>query len=290
MKLPASWLSSVRSKVLPRAVGCLLLIPHSVFAQEVASYDYTNTKHSDRLHPPLPAPSPKRLPNGMLAVEGVCGGISGNPWLAVSLVSLDRDSYAFGDEFIFVLRVKALYSTRVPFRASLAEIEPSDPNVSYEWIPLRLSVELRSLAHRTVLVPLLRLYGSKALPDSEIDLKAGEWIELRGKSRMKWDNLQHEVLPPAQGKNVLRLPLKRAGKPTAPPFPGGGGGFFAKTRRKNKVRGAFLPNKESVQAKSVTVRRPPGGKHLTLSGWEAGFVWYFITFGRGRPSPPQLLF
>ena len=71
MKLPTGWLSSFRSRVLLWAIGCLLLIPHSVFAQEVASYDYTNAKHSDRLHPPLPPPSPKRLPNGMLAVASV---------------------------------------------------------------------------------------------------------------------------------------------------------------------------------------------------------------------------
>jgi hypothetical protein len=259
MKLPTGWLSSFRSKVLLWAIGCLLLIPHSVFAQEVASYDYTNTKHSDRLHPPLPPPSPKRLPNGMLAVEGVCGGISGNPWLAVSLVSLDRDSYAFGDEFIFVLRVKALYSTRVPFRASLAEIEPSDPNVSYEWIPLRISIELRSLAHRSVLVPLLSLYGSKALPESGIDLKAGKWIELRGKSRMKWDNLQHEVLPPAQEKNVLRLPLKRAEEFTASAFASRGDGFRydAETKQEFRVCHSY---EQSFGADSVHVSVTPRGK------------------------------
>jgi len=259
MKLPTGWLSSFSSKVLLWAIGCLLVSPHSVFAQEVASYDYTNASHSDRSHPPLPPTSPKRLPNGMLAVEGVCGGIGGNPWLAVSLVSLDRDSYAFGDEFIFVLRVKALYTTRVPFRASLAEIEPSDPNVSYEWIPLRISVELRSLAHRPVLIPLLSLYGSKALPESEIDLKAGEWIELRGKARMNWDNLQHEVLPPPQEKSVLPLPLKRVEEFTASAFASRGEGFRydAGTKQEFRVCHSY---EQSLGADSVHVSVTPRGK------------------------------
>jgi hypothetical protein len=148
----------------------------------------------------------------------VCGGFIGNPPLAVSLISLDRESYAFGDEFIFVLQLKALYPTRVPVRASLGEIEPSDPNVSYEWRPIGISLELRSLAHRSVSVGLLSLYGSSAVPESEIDLKAGEWVELRGKARMKWANLKGGVLPPSDEKYVLRLPLKHAEDFTASAF------------------------------------------------------------------------
>jgi len=218
MKLPANWLSNFRLKALLGTIGLLLFIPHFVFAQKVASYDYADTKSSDRLRPPLPPPPPKQLPNGILAVPGVCGGILGNPPLAVLLISLDRQSYAFGDEFIFVLRLKALYPTRVPVRASLAEIEPSDPDVSYEWRPMGISLELRSLAHSSVLVGLLRLYGSSAVPESGIDLKAGEWVELRGKGRMKWANLKHGVLPPSDEKYVLRLPLKQAQEFTASAF------------------------------------------------------------------------
>ena len=235
MKFRTSW--PYRSKILLRAIGFLLFIPQFVFAQKVASYDYTDTKPSDRLRPPLPLPPPKRLPNGMLVVEGVCGGLLGNPPLAVSLVSLDRDSYAFGDEFIFALRLTAVYPTRVPVRASLAEIEPSDQDVSYEWRPMGFSVELRSPTHRTVLVGLLKLYGSKDIAGSEIDLKAGEWIEVRGKARMKWANPPRGTLPPSEEKYVLRLPLKTAQDFDASAFASRGESFRyeAESRQESRV-------------------------------------------------------
>src|SRR5712671_2302657 len=88
----------------------------------------------------------------------------------------------------FVLEIRAIYPTRVPIRASLREIEPSDPALSYTWRPMWITMELRNPNHRTINVYLLELYGSRDAPGSEIELKAGEWIELRGKARMEWNN------------------------------------------------------------------------------------------------------
>jgi hypothetical protein len=121
-------------------------------AQKVTTYDLSDAKPLERLRPPVPTsplsrpatrdrlhpPPPPTLEE---SDEGVCGGIIANQLLE-PILSLDRDSYAFGDEFTFVLRLKAIYPTRVPVRASMAEIEPSDPNVSYEWRSMWLSLEL----------------------------------------------------------------------------------------------------------------------------------------------------
>jgi hypothetical protein len=204
-------------------VASMSFVSQLAHAQKVANYDFTDAKPlerlrppvptsplqhpatRDRLHPPLP---PRPIPEE--SGEGACSGILASPPLEVSILSLDRASYAFGDEFTFVLRVKAIYPTRVPIRASMVEIEPSDPNVSYEWRSLGLSIELRSSTHQTVGVGLLQLYGSKDIPGSEIDLKAREWIELRGKARMKWANFPRGTLPASEEKYVLRLPLKSA--------------------------------------------------------------------------------
>jgi hypothetical protein len=217
MKFRTSW--PFLSTIFLPAIGFLLFIsPQFVFAQKVATYDYTDAKRSERLRPPLPPPPPKRLPNGIVVVGGACGGILGSKPLTVSLISLDRASYAFGDEFIFVLRLTALYSTRVPIRASLAEIEPSDPDVGYEWRPLGVSLELWTPRNQTVSVGLLQLYGSEGFPESEIDLKRGEWIELRGKARMNWVNPPRGVLPPSAEKYVIRLPLKSTQEFTARAF------------------------------------------------------------------------
>jgi hypothetical protein len=162
-------------------VASMSFVSQLAHAQKVANYDFTDVKPlerlrspvptsplqqpaiRDRLHPPLP---PRPIPEE--SVEGACSGILANPPLEVSILSLERDSYAFGDEFTFVLRVKAIYPTRVPVRASMADIEPSDPNVSYEWRSLGLSIELRSSTHRTVGVGLLQLYGSKDIPGQRL--------------------------------------------------------------------------------------------------------------------------
>jgi hypothetical protein len=206
-------------------VASMSFVSQLAHAQKVANYDLTDAKPLERLRPPVPTsplprpatrdrlhPPPPPKPTLEESGEGVCGGILATQLLEVSILSLDRDSYAFGDEFTFVLRLKAIYPTRVPVRASMAEIEPSDPNVSYEWRSMWLSLELQSSTHRTVGVGigLPHLYGSKDTPGSEIDLKAGEWIELRGKARMKWANSPHGTLPASKEKYVLRLPLKSA--------------------------------------------------------------------------------
>ena len=111
--------------------------------KKVASYDFTDAKALERLRPPTPTiplqhPAtrdrlhPPPPPSPQESDERVCGGILDNPPLAVTLL-LDRDSYVFGDEFTFILRVEALRPTRVQVSTSMAEIEPSDPKVSYEW-------------------------------------------------------------------------------------------------------------------------------------------------------------
>jgi hypothetical protein len=202
-------------------VWLLPFVPQFAYAQKVASYDYVDTRTSERLRPPLPPPPikhptrqdpshPPPPPKPEELGRGVCGGILGNPPLVVSILSLDRDSYAFGDDFIFVLQVRALYTTLVPVRASVAEVEPSDPALNYKWRPMGITMELQSPNHRAVWIGLLELYGSKDAPGSEIELKAGEWIELRGKARMAWSNPPWGTLQHGEEKWVIRIPLQHA--------------------------------------------------------------------------------
>lgn len=187
-------------------VGLILFLPLSGQAQRVAYYDYTDVKPAERLRPPLPLP-PARA--GEL-VGGVCGGILSNSLFRVSILSLDRDSYFFGDEFIFVLEMKAIQQTRIPVRASLANIEPVDPSVSYTWRTMGLTMELHTPEHRPVWIGLLQLYGSKDVAGSEIELKPGEWVELRGKARMEWSNPPPDTLQPGEEKSLIRAPLEQA--------------------------------------------------------------------------------
>jgi len=188
-------------------------VPLLCHAQKVASYDYTDEKPRERLRPPLPPPpSPKRGPVKLplrsppLPGEiprGVCGGVLGNPPLLVSILSLDRDTCMFGDDFTFVLQLKALYPARVPVRASIADVEPTDASQSYKWRPMLLWMQLSDADNREAGIKLLELYGSPDSPGSEIELKVGEWVEMRGRARMEWKN-------PRPGTLQLRVPARTA--------------------------------------------------------------------------------
>jgi len=101
----------------------------------------------------------------------------------VSILSLDRDSYVFGDKFDFVLQLKAVYPARIPVRLSIAEIEPADPSRSYKWRPMLLWMQMSDAENREVGIRLLELYGSPDSPGSEIELKVGEWVEMRAAER-----------------------------------------------------------------------------------------------------------
>jgi hypothetical protein len=172
-----------------------IYLPRSHLRQKVGSYDYTDTKPTERTRPPQPLAKQKIQINGMTLERGVCGGII-NSSLAVESISLDHDSYDMGDEFSYVLVLRAVYPTRVPIRASLAEIEPKDPKMSYEWRRLSFALDLHSPSHKTIVVGLLSLVGSKEVQGTEIELKSGEWIELRGEAKMEWSNPSAGMLMP----------------------------------------------------------------------------------------------
>lgn len=242
--------------------GGLLLAPKPASAQKIASYDYSNAKTGERLRPPVaPAAQPSNSQDShrqslppAAPIEfsrGVCGGILGNPILGVSILSLDRDSYVFGDEFTFVLQVKALYPTRVPVRATLAEIEPSDPTISYKWRPMGITMELRSLNHRTIWIGLLQLYGSKDAPGSEIELKAGEWIEFRGKARMEWNNPPAGTLRPEEEKWVIRVPLRDVQQFTGIALAHRAGSYFYNAETRQEIQACDYPGEQSGSGEPI---------------------------------------
>ena len=80
------------------------------------------------------------------------------------------------------------------------------------------------------------MYGSKDTPGSEIDLKAGEWIEFRGKARMKWANSPHGTLP------ASRLPLKSAQEFDARAFAMRGEGYRYDAASRKKLESAIPLN------------------------------------------------
>ena len=148
-------------------------------AERVTILDFGSTVSKPRKHLPKPFP-----PDTVLG--GRCGMASGK--LIVSLVSLDRTEYTIGDEFSYTLEVRTAgpETVKVPTVFNVANLEPDDPNVSFRYAAMEIWLAVSEESHERYLsMPLLRLYGSDEMPWSEIELKPGMSIEIRGKAKLK---------------------------------------------------------------------------------------------------------
>ncbi|MGB7283603.1 MAG: hypothetical protein WBE13_15155 [Candidatus Acidiferrum sp.] len=149
-------------------------------AQRITILDFSSTVSKPRKHLPKPFP-----PNKVLG--GRCGGMTSGK-LIVSLVSLDRIEYCIGDEFRYTLEVRTagLETVKVPTVFNVADLEPDDPNVSFRYAAMEIWLGMSEESNERYLdVPLLRLYGSDEMPWTEIELKPGMSIEIRGKAKLK---------------------------------------------------------------------------------------------------------
>lgn len=117
---------------------------------------------------------------------GVCAGILGERTLIVSLVSLDRDSYSIGDELVYTLDVRNVGKEpiKIPTRFNLADLEPDDPAADFQYAPMEIWLALLSEG-RNMSVLLLTLYGSDDMPWTQLEIKPGEWVEIRGKAKLE---------------------------------------------------------------------------------------------------------
>ncbi len=157
-------------------------------AQRVAILDFSATASKPRKHPPKPFP-----PDKILGGRG--GGITSGKLIA-SLVAMDKTEYRLGDEFSYTLelRTAGAETVKVPTVFNVADLEPDDPNVNFKYeameIWLRFSEEtdekyLGVPVLRFLGSPLLRLYGSDEMPWTQVELKPGMFIEVRGKAKLK---------------------------------------------------------------------------------------------------------
>lgn len=184
-------LKSVRMKslCLTGIVMCSIIAVATYSAQRVVVLDFTSSVPKERMRPPQPPPKPPSPP--CLGIEancsipaGRCGGILANPSLSVSLAALDKAQYAVGDKMVFTLRIEntGSYPVRVPIAISVADLEPKDANVSYRYEPMEIWLRLVDREKRSLNINLVVLYGSPDEPSTQIELRPGEWIEVRGKT------------------------------------------------------------------------------------------------------------
>jgi hypothetical protein len=148
-------------------------------AQRVTVVDLSSTAPKPRRHPPKPFP-----PGTVFA--GRCGGVIFGKLIA-SLVSSDRTEYTIGDEFNYILEVRTAgtETVKVPTVLNVADLEPEDPNVSFNYEAMEIGLDLsEESAGRFFGLPLLRLYGSDAMPGTLVEIKPGMVIEIRGKAKL----------------------------------------------------------------------------------------------------------
>jgi hypothetical protein len=146
-----------------------------------------------------------------MKLGGVCAGILAEATLIVSLVSLDRDSYGIGDEMAYTLDVRNVSKDpiKIPTRFNLAELEPDDPSVDFQYAPMEIWLGLHESEERNMGVLLLTLYGSDEMPWTQLEIKPGEWVEVRGKAKLE---------PADHTKQVFHLP---SGANSSAPLPHG---------------------------------------------------------------------
>jgi hypothetical protein len=149
-------------------------------AQRVSILDFSTTAPKPRKHVPKPFPAGTVL-------SGRCGGILASPGLSVSLVSLDRDEYAIGDEVVYTLNLSSRgpQSIKVPTVFNLSDLEPDDPTASFTYAPLEIWLGLRDSEHRLISTLILTLYGSDDIPATQMELKSGEFLAVKGKAKLE---------------------------------------------------------------------------------------------------------
>jgi hypothetical protein len=157
--------------------------------QRVAVLDFTSSVPQKRMRPPKPQPKLPGPPCIAIAANcsipaGRCGGILANPPLSVSLAALDKTQYAVGDKVVFTLRIENTggFPVRVPIAVSVADLEPKDASVSYRYEPMEIWLRLVDHEKRRLNINLVVLNGSPDKPSTQIELRHGEWIEVRGKT------------------------------------------------------------------------------------------------------------
>lgn len=157
-------------------------------AQRVAILDFSATVSKPRKHPPK-----SFRPDKILGGRG--GGIRSGKLIA-SLVAMDKTEYSIGDEFSYTLelRTAGAETVKVPTVFNVADLEPDDANVSFKYEAMEIWVGFSEETNEKYLgvpvnrffgVPLLRLYGSDEMPWTQIELKPGMSIEVRGKAKLK---------------------------------------------------------------------------------------------------------
>jgi hypothetical protein len=172
--------NSLRLIAAPLAALFVLTLCPRLGAQELGFWDLTSAAPRDRTRQPR---------SGRGSGGGVGGGNGGSlkPAGPVRLTLLYVDAtLARGErEITYEVEIENVGDKviEVPLDPNLADMEPPDPKLSYEYISGGPGLDLADAAG-PISVGGLALYGSAARPGSLKEIPPGKWIRVRAKARL----------------------------------------------------------------------------------------------------------
>jgi hypothetical protein len=194
-------------------------------AQEVKFVDLTTTEQRIALRTTPPPPQQvRRNPDGSFSTVGSASGVligdcgigaSEPRALRTTVTWLDRPSYAAGDSIEWEMKVENVGSVPMTLGISphLSDLQPPDASEPFNYEETGVGLSVRD-EHGVIDLAHVSVYGSDSQPGTLVELKVGEWVRLRSRSKLDFPNIRNAQT--LQGEAVARFWLHH-GKITPAP-------------------------------------------------------------------------
>ena len=166
----------------------LCVYPSFCRAQQAASIDLTQVEQRVDLRRPPAREGDPAGHRGIIEPVNSCYPVPKDaPAVQTTLVWVDQDQYAAGDDIKFEVRILNTGSVplKLPFSPHLADLQPADPARKFAYSELGVGLELSSvLPHVSFTSNVggggVTLYGHESHPGTMLTLQPGEWVQIIG--------------------------------------------------------------------------------------------------------------
>jgi hypothetical protein len=134
---------------------------------------------------------------------GTCSPAA-SPETTVTLMRLDKDSYAMGEQVTFEVKIEnsGKETIEIPWTPHLGDLEPLDAMQSYSYrsAAVVLALTIPESGHYLDLSSFS--YGSLDLPGSTRELQPGRWLLVKARGKIDADNWWSEKFKESTPLNV----------------------------------------------------------------------------------------
>lgn len=179
-------------KITRDAVLLLAISPFLVKAQERAYLDTTQVQIHHRQREPATG-------SGGIIGTAKEGQTSPPEPLALTVKILGKTELAHGETFEYEVQIRNISSQLVemPWDLSEADIEPTDPDASYQYQTAAISLDAK-LPHENRTVSLqasVLLFGRPSISSTMVKLEPRQWVRIKGRGRAMPSN-PNDTWPP----------------------------------------------------------------------------------------------